>query len=492
MTRIRSGPATPSSSLGAIRIDSNEGWFYLGAIVVLATIFLLSHRFEPSCFDDCSGYLVLAGWSVLSPEYWIWFKHMFRGFGVPVIYSIFGEHEYSWRMIVNFQAVTSFLAWIVFALAIAGHWTSRWVRFGVFLAVAGGMFSRGYLRFDDRLLSDSPALSLMLFWLSLLIAPKPWITWLHRRSGHSWLYGFLASFAVLSLFAASARDSNVFLIVFGIPIVTLRMWHEEAPICGVAPRRLALLMATAIAIAALVQWSAAAKRNGKNMSHVIAGLVLTDSARTAYFVERGMPTAITELAMPSAFRHGQTLREVTDDRDKVLGPLSAQSARVVATGKAFLDGPARRIYASYLLSHPDYVLRNLRESWDVMFDQWYEGRPTVEGWSIFQLGKFLSPFDWLETRWLLAVAVLAVVFFSVTGKCSWRDPLIQTGVILGTAGMVNSVIAFHGDLWEVSEMARHSWLGSTFLRLGSGIVVLRLLLPPLAASSSPVVNHVQC
>lgn len=141
----------------SVTVMSSEGLAYIAAMAVLSVVYLSAHSFKPSCFDDCYGYTGLMGMSVFSPDYWIWVRKMFRGFAVPVIYSAFGaQNEQSEAAIVYFQAVTALAAWLFFALAISSFVTGRWRRFMVFVLIASGMFSRGYLRFATTGFSPIP------------------------------------------------------------------------------------------------------------------------------------------------------------------------------------------------------------------------------------------------------------------------------------------------------------------------------------------------
>ena len=107
-----------------------------------------------------------------------------------------------------------------------------------------------------------------------------------------------------------------------------------------------------------------------------------------------------------------------------------------------------------------------------MFNQWYDGRPQPGGApSVFELSKRLSAFDLIGVRAFVALAALFLVVLCVLHPAAWRDPLLQIGVTLALAGTANAIIGFHGDLWELNEMAGHGWLGSTFLRLGAGMLL---------------------
>jgi hypothetical protein len=474
---VLASPGT--SALLTTKAFSREGAAYCFAIATLACLYFLAHDFEPICDwgGDCPGYLALMGRSVFSEEYWIWFEHMFRGYSIPVIYSLFGEVEDSAKLaIVYFQTVVAFLAWISFALAVAGLFVGKLTRWWVFVALASGMFSRTYLHYDTELVSDSLAQSFILGWLALLLAPFPLIGYLGRRLKRYWIAVFLLLFWVLTSFAASARDANIFLIVFGLPVLMLRFWHSREMIYGMSQRRLAILMAVVILSVVLLQWHAASRRNQLNMANIIAGVVLTDPGRLEYFLQRGMPVAVSGIELGEALGKARSLREITDNRPLVLGPFRAVREKVRTLGKDFLRKDARRIYAGYLLTHPGYLAENLVASWSVMFEQ---GDPGVWDLSaevpLRRVLARLSAIDIASTRTTLIVSLSALVFLLTLVAATRRDFVLQLGIVLGIAGFLNALIGFHGDLWELSEMGRHAYLGSLFVKLGATIILLRTI-----------------
>lgn len=99
-----------------------------------------------------------------------------------------------------------------------------------------------------------------------------------------------------------------------------------------------------------------------------------------------------------------------------------------------------------------------------MFDQHMDGAPAFV--------RRLSVFDWIDIRFFVAIALVLLAAMLVRNS---RDFALILGAVLAFAGFCNAVIGYHGDLWEVSEMARHAWLGSTFLRLGAGVICFRAI-----------------
>jgi hypothetical protein len=300
-------------------------------------------------------------------------------------------------------------------------------------------------------------------------------------------------FGLLTSFAASSRDANIFLIVFGLPILIFRFRYSQEVIYGVTFRRLAILMVTVILSVALIQWHAASRRNQLNMANILTGVVLTDSGRLEYFLQRGMPVVLSEIDLGEALNNANSLREITDNRPLVLGPFLVVRDKVRRLGKEFLRVDARQIYAGYLLTHPEYVAENLVASWSVMFEQ---GDPGVWDLSgevpLHRLLASLSAIDIATTRTSLIVSLSVLAVFLAFVPATRRDFVLQLGVVLAIAGFLNALIGFHGDLWELSEMARHAYLGSLFVKLGTTIILLRAisLLIQSSKRGQSIRNHI--
>lgn len=454
------------TSIGRISITTREGLAYLASIVCMAAFYFPAHAFVPSCFDDGFVFIELMGLPYLSVRYWISATTMYRGYSVPMFYSLFGEYNvWSSHAAIVCQALVAFLSWIVFAMTLASVMTGRRTRWLFFIVLASGMFSRGYLAYDDRFLSDSLALSMMLLWLSMIISPFPLIDSVRSRCGRSWLGVFLIVIYILTATVASARDTNILLMVCCTPLLLLR----------VPDRRLAALTAAAILFACGVEWLYSANRAYLPMGSVIAGVVLADQERTDYFAARGLPESVVSLraTLPATIKD-RSLHQILADRQIVLRDM--RGVRIIVLGRAadFARTRARGIYSSWLLTHPRYVLGNIIENWRVMFDQRYDGAffAFEERGSLFELSKSLSIIDWLGIRvFIVTAATLCLIVIRRAGS----DFLMRAGLILAIAGFANSVIAFHGDVAELHEMARHAWIGSTFLRLGLAVLCFRAL-----------------
>jgi hypothetical protein len=182
---------------------------------------------------------------------------------------------------------------------------------------------------------------------------------------------------------------------------------------------------------------------------------------------------LSSLKLPAGLR-GRRLREITDDRPVVLQQVSLVRNDVYYLAPDFVRGRAGAIYASYLIRHPGYVAGNIVESWPIMFDQLFGHNFRFnDALSMFQFSKLLSVVDWIEIRLFVLTSLVLLITALLFVRGGSSDFVLSLGVLLALAGGTNAVIGFHGDLWEVSEMGRHAWIGSTFLRIGSAIVFLR-------------------
>jgi hypothetical protein len=319
---------------------------------------------------------------------------------------------------------------------------------------------------------------MLLLWLSMIVSPFALIDRVRSFGGRSWLWCFLILFYVTTAFVASARDANILLLVCCTPIVFLR----------VPDRRLAAFMATASLFACGVEWMYSANRSDLTMGNIVSGVVLPDQERTDYFAARGLPASVVSLraTLPPTLRN-RTPREIIADRRVVMDDLGGVRHVVLSRAADYVRTRTRAIYVSWLLRHPRYVLGNIVESWRLMFDQDYAGDfyVYVEEGPLFELSKSFSMLDWLGIRLFVAVAIALSL---AAMKQAWSDVLMRTGLVLAVAGFANSVIAFHGDLWELNEMTRHAWIGSTFLRLGAAVLCVRAVTLFRAHTSSGAVD----
>ena len=342
---------------------SVEGLAYVAAVALLAGLYLSAHTFEPSCVDDCHGCTGLMGMSVFAPDYWIRVRDMFRGFAVPVIYSAFGEqNEYSEAAIVYFRAVTALAAWFCFALVVSSFVTGRWRRFLVFVLIASGMFSGATCASTTGSSLIPLALSLVLARFALILKPEPVMAYLASRCGKAALPVFLATIALMTAFVhVSARHQ----------CVPCRV-RRSAGICADPPGRWGAPRSRADAHrrghggpddghrrpSAGYRWPAQLGEHGQHHRgnghrRLQPERVLRPARHARFAGATGSPTGAS-----------RCLDVARDYRQPGTGPGRPHfdTERARAKARTFIRSEARLVYATWLVTHPEYVVRNVRES----------------------------------------------------------------------------------------------------------------------------------
>ena len=165
------------------------------------------------------------------------------------------------------------------------------------------------------------------------------------------------------------------------------------------------------------------------------------------------------------------------DNGKLLDEIFAQNRGFIASQERFLVHEAKTAYVLFLVSHPAYVVGNIIQHADVILnpstpDQTGDPSGPVE---MPAYGRALSLIDYLPLSWLAALSCLAVV--GLVAQRRLFSGLGAVGLFLVIAGVSNSVIAFHGDLWEVSEMQRHCFIGSIVFKTGCALLLLGAMNP---------------
>ena len=186
----------------------------LMVVLIVVAVSFLYYSFSMAdavCQGDCHSYIVLMGKS-FPDEYISTLMKMWRSWGIPVTYSIFGVYnKESGHLIVTFQTVLGVSSWALFALSVASRYSGikRKLLFSLLLVLA---FSKQYYIFNKFIQSDSIALASVLLFLAAVMSFKS----LWQRSQKATFVLLL----VLSLFCAGTRDSNI-MIVLGATILLM-------------------------------------------------------------------------------------------------------------------------------------------------------------------------------------------------------------------------------------------------------------------------------
>lgn len=447
-----------------------HAWRILLFTLYLAVSFFLYQCISigtPICFDDCLGYIPLMGQH--GAAYLHTFMTLFRGWSVPVVFALFGDFTLQTEFrIVLFQTNLAYISWIIFALSCQSLLTNRYSKIAGFLLISLIMFGQGYYHFNQFLLSDSLALSYVLLQFSLcLLSTRIFLACNQTTVLNSFFKTlYVASFAFLSAVEIAARDSNLFLAVFGLLIIII--YNRSA----VFDRQKKLLLTLILVALMSLQAPGASFRHLINSWSTLSGLVLPTPDIRAYFVAHGMPQTLAAAgeAMPP-----QDLGNVN------LVRLRQEQKIVFKIDPDFII-KTDRIYILYLITHPLYVINNTLKYHDMIFEQevgagspglgtapaYLHPLPTSTSPLIFPANLSLSPLDYVPFPIMLAFAVV----YAVYAAFGVRHLTMLLPLIFIVAGGSNAILSFFGAFWEHSEMMRHAMIGSILFRIGFALSIL--------------------
>ena len=395
------------------------------------------------CFSDCFQYIVLMGKNIFSLDYWQTLIRMYRPFTVPMLYSFFGDftavHQ---QQIVYFQTGFAFIAWVTFAYSLASTIKNKVFKTIVFAVILLSMFGRSIYIYNMQLLSDSIALSLLLLWYSFIIH-------LPKIKKSALIFAF---FTLFTLIVTCTRDTHIFMIIFAVPLLLKMPLHRHEKI----------LFITLILYLSIACQLNATYRHRTNMLNIITGVVLPDQEKRDFFIQRGMP--INE----KLFRDPEVIKQ-WDFSTLHFAPIHHANKKVEKVMHGFLN-QAQSVYTRYLLSHPSYIIKNLQNYHQQIFNQSY-----TEQTGHFILTKLSLmddiPLDGLALLGFMALLVHCVLPRTVQQE---KDFLFYAAIFM-VAGFTNTVIAFHGDFWSLAEMKRHTLIGSLFFKMGCVSLLLGTL-----------------
>jgi len=412
---------------------------------------------SPICFDDSYSYIVAMG--VPFETVFSALKYAWRPWSVPAFFSLFGPYTLRSALdIVMVQSVLFFISWALFAHLICKKLFDSAVSSCIAYAFLLGMvFSQGYYHYNQFITSDSLALSaiFLLFSVALLTSSLDDAQSGTRKSWRPILSDlFLFVFAV----AIGARDANVMIGLCAALYFVLRALKSSQSTfsrCFVSVVVLALVW---------MQLPYASARHLINADNLLVGFVLPNQKARDFFVQRGMPLDLATV--------GKDLQE------QDFGNVSLQQMYKGRAAVNNLDSLEKFIphfdaaYLRYVLSNPgvfvDITVKNL----DTIFRQDLRletaavahPRPTDSIPIIF--GREVRPLLFGgEHALAISLASLSLHLMFLI----YQRTLSPIPLLIAALGAANAVAGFHGDLWELSEMARHAFIGSFLFRVGAAL-----------------------
>lgn len=449
----------------------------IGFTLVCGLLYIKASIGTPICFrdGDCLSYTSLMDKNSFA-AYGLGLWNMSKPPTVGIIYSLFGPLSLQSAItIVFFQTLFSLIAWIAFAGCLARQMDAAWGRYGVYVFTLLSMFGRGFLHFNQFLISESLALSLLLLWLCIIVEIKTLCRWLGARNmkqGDQWLIFMLITFIV-----AGARDTNAYTAVFSIPVLWVLLWSGH--------RRLLMGLVCAIVLVFLVTQLAAVSRHSENMFNVMTGYVMPFSEKRIFFSEKGMP-------LSQALVEDPTVTRSWDIKHFDANAFKAAKWKLAKTiGMSIFD--ANAIYMQYLLTHPLetthtlYENRHLMLNSDVKIVPWLssdiapslvftEGKEEyMQPPVIPQAPEMLSLIDLFPLDGVI-MATIVCLLVHIAYACGQREHnAMMIGLLLAVSGLGNTTIAFLGDFWSIDEVKRHCMIGGIIFKAGCQLIIISTL-----------------
>ncbi len=451
---------------------------YVSYIVLCFFAYQMSSLGSPACFDDCFGYIPLMGKS--GGEYFHTLLTMFRPWAVPTFFSLFGPYDISSAArIVLAQSYIAFFSWLLFAFACQGLLATRALKFVGFVAISSLMFGQGYYHFNQFLLSDSLAMSSVLIQYALCLSFGRFAGFCEKFDrGGALVVLYLAVLLAVTAFEMATRDANVMLALSGVAFLLIA--NRNVTI-GVEAR---WIFAMLVVVLAVGQSITARMRYRENAKNILVGAVFANEDMRRFFLSHGMPTAFDAAGarMKPQALDAVDFEEMTRVRN--LLDVAAENPE----NEAFI-GRVGGLYASYLLTHPEYVIGNVARYWRLIFTQTVDLDSEIIRGASGSSGarKFIRPGEatpfvaGASARLSVTDHIPPLVGAALLTLCALL-PLIRpkdiwswVPILLAAVGAGNAVLGFFGDVWVKSEMERHALVGSVVLRIALTLCVLRLM-----------------
>ncbi len=415
----------------------------------------------PICFDDCLSYTELMGKGSLTRYITTWHS-MWRPWFVPVFFSFFGEYSLSSALSINIaQTIILFISWTIFAASIAQQFSGRFAKI-TFVILSLSIYAQQYYILNRYLLSDSLALSTLLFFLSIVIS----FSQLRKKIG---IKNAICLLLITALIATGSRDANVMFALLGTIYILFFNYKTIT--------RLQLLtIIVAIAIICINQMNHASYRHYLNVKHVLAGFVLPHPAVADFFITRGMPANLNK---------GIDLKP--QEWCTVNYPQINENARLANIPDKYIYR-ASKIYALWLLSHPIYVMQQAFNDRDCILGQSYATSPSLlmmgaqteeasyirpgEKATAIQQGIIrIAPADFFDPKIKMMIALSLSVLFIFLYALK-KNNYLAVSVFLIVSGFLNAVSSYFADMWSPSEMLRHAFIGSIIFNVGFVVSII--------------------
>lgn len=413
----------------------------IGIGIAVFFVYQIGSVGPPNIDGDSVGYtkLMVSSWQDYKSQLLV----LWRPWFVPVFYSLFGPYSpSSASAIVMAQTYIQFFAWILFGASLRRFVHGRIARGFLLILVGSLIFSQGYYRLNQFLLSDSLALSSLLIQWAACISGRQYLQWARRQRyecASVTLYVFTV--AALTAITMGTRDANILLALAGIVFVIVDTRR------GLLTIRPLVILIVLVGLITAGQIHGSHIRHAVNANNLLFDFVLPNPEAQQFFADRGMPRALADLGP------GLPKSDFGDMRIELDNSSRYRNGPAVAAYLSQFDW----VYAEYLVSHPAWVVSTAFANRDLIFEQGGRFHILPQDGRIPSMVTDLLPIEF----WLVIFCVSLAATAALGG---WRRAGLPA--MVGILGGANALGAFFADLWIPSEMARHAFIGSIVLRIG--------------------------
>jgi hypothetical protein len=279
---------------------------------------------------------------------------------------------------------------------------------------------------------------------------------------------------VLGLTAAAAgvalvRDSLVWVIVLlAIVVAGFAIVRGEG-------RKIVTLGFLLLAVSGIaVVGQAAARRNAANVEHVLFVRVFPYPDRVRWFADHGMPDARVV--------RDDARRARADGPSAPVVPIDPEDPRATSLVH-WMRTKGLGVYVEWLLTHPGYVLTEPLQEPERTYNNAGGHLAFYAAADRTDLPAVSTVFD--PGAGFVLVAALGAIALAVRWG-TWRERWWQIVALLGVLGLIEMLVAWHGDGMET---ARHGIEGSVEVRLAVLVLLVAGTLPRSRPSERNVDAH---
>lgn len=465
---------------------------YLIKTIICSLLFFVywnSHSIREYCYGDCGSYMITQRMVTTKGAHRItrFSKEHFstilnyssiRSLSIPFIYSLFNSKQ----SILLFHKLAYFISWLLLAFVVSQYFKTTILRNLSFFVIFFQCFAQGYHFFNTQLTSDSLSQSFIVLYITYIFYFCK-LNWDHFNKLIIKILHPLI-FLIICFLAAGGRPVNLFVLVFSL--VPLSYY------C-IAKRRFFLLSVFSFILLGNVFLSLkyASNKSDHNFSNLMRFRFKNYPGIYEYFHSHGVSPEVgvfrssenkslykvlyakflafhpTILFSPFFEHKSISLEQVVIDPkppEKIVIPSWHNDKK--ADKSAFPTG----IEDPYQLYSP-FALLHRWKNWDHFMPMvWPKNHiaTVITDWNYYWT-YFLAISEYFHIYVLLSLGFLGFIF-CLYYRDQYINSLLLFWLLITAISLI--LIGYHGDQWEVNEVARHSLAGSHLLRLSLVLCII--------------------